>query len=76
MLFSTVAVNGWYHGVAPLRPGVSSVVLNDVLQSGMSPEEFPDESNFTVRILWDTLDVYTQLSSVAGKFLVVNVTLS
>lgn len=76
MLFSSVAINGQYHGVAPLRPGVSSVVLNDVYQAGMTSEYFPDESNFTARIIWDTLDVYTPLSSVAGQFLAVNVTLS
>ena len=75
-IFSTVVVNGYYHAVVPLRPGITSVTLVEVCQAGRSRENYPPLSSFMARIMWDTLDVYTTLESVKGCFCAFRVTLS
>ena len=78
MLFSSTKTGGNYHGVVSLAPGsnITSVRLIKAYQAGKMDYEWPVVSNFTARILWDTLDVYTSLDSVAGQFLAFALTLS
>lgn len=76
--FGTTAINGFYHAVFPLPPGFSysSVTLVSVEgQIGVASSDFPPISAFTVRLLWDSIDVYTNDSALAGQFVALNLTL-
>ena len=75
-IFSTVAVNGYYHAVVPLRHGLTNVTLIEVCQAGKPRADYPPVSSFIARIMWDTLDVYTDLESVKGCFCAFEITLS